>query len=276
MCCSAKIASQTQSKCFTKGNLHFYCFSYCPPFIKAAPIGPELCLLFLLLSGGQTRHRLHVTLEQKEFSLKGGSTQFMGLMSYCAKPHQSCGFALYLHHKKVNRLPAHPQLGSNKWLWGLEIEWWSLLNVMTMSEAQHRWRPLGYSHLGAAMCSFKKLIWSTNTKTCSTMASLDGQIVGPCMVRFIPDMQNVHHRDEDWYRVQLDRKWWRLLSAEVTQQQFWQPSLPRNTRTLWVTLLSGAFCYVQPRFGKDTGWRCTSRRGWRQWKRRQEGMELVC
>lgn len=45
--------------------------------------------------------------------------------------------------------------------------------------------------------SVENLFWWINTKSCSTLASLNGQNVGPCMVIFIPDMQNVHHRDED-------------------------------------------------------------------------------
>lgn len=86
--------------------------------------------------------------------------------------------------------------------------------------------------------------------------------VGPCMVRFIPDMQNVHHRDEERYRVRPGRKWRRLW---VRRQRFWPPCLPPNTRTLWVSLRSGAslFCTAwRPR--EDAGQRGGGRPWWEE------------
>lgn len=80
------------------------------------------------------------------------------------------------------------------------------------------------------------------------------------MVRFIPDMHNVHHRDEERYRaVQLERKWRRL--SGFTAAVLATLSLPLDTRTLWVSLLSGASCYVQPGFAEDTGW-CGGMTSW--------------
>lgn len=39
----------------------------------------------------------------------------------------------------------------------------------------------------------------SNTKSLCTGSYHEKAQLGPCMVMFIPDMQNVHHRDVNWH-----------------------------------------------------------------------------